>query len=108
MGNYPPTLWSIHDAEVETNNHVEAWHSKLKKVLRKAHRNVFELVEVFQREQAVVEVTISQLESGGRPRQRSSRLQEKERKIQEVKQRFSNNTITLEEYVRAISAFVGF
>ena len=35
---------------------------------------------------------------GGQPCQRSSHLEEKE-KIQEVKQRFTNDVITLEEYV---------
>ena len=59
VGNYPPTLWNIHDSEVWTNNHVKVWHNKLKKVLCKAHLNVFELVEVFQRKQTVMEVTIS-------------------------------------------------
>ena len=55
----------MHDiSSTRTNNHIEGWHSKLKKVVGKAHPNVFEIVEVFKREQAVTEVTLSQLSTG--------------------------------------------
>ena len=35
---------------IRTNNHVEGWHSRLKKVVGKAHPNIFEIVEVFKKE----------------------------------------------------------
>ena len=34
-----------------TNNYLEEWH-KLKRIRRKAHPNVFELVEIFKHEQS--------------------------------------------------------
>ena len=33
-----------------TNNFLEGWHSKLKQNARKAHPNMFELVEIFKQE----------------------------------------------------------
>ena len=56
----------------------------------------------------MVEVSLSQLESGAVPRPRSGRVKDKERRAQEVEARFVSNTITLEEYVRAMSQHVGF
>ena len=44
---------------------------------QKAHQNVFELVEVIKSEQAVVEMMISQLESGAQPRRRVRLVEEK-------------------------------
>ncbi len=33
-GSYPPSTWNVHDLDdCRTNNHIEGWHSKLKKVL---------------------------------------------------------------------------
>ena len=51
MGNYPLPLWNVFESgSVRTNNHVEGWHSRLKKVVGKAHPNIFEIVEVFKKE----------------------------------------------------------
>ena len=36
--------------------------------MRKDHPNIYETVELFQREQAVVEVTTEQLQAGGIPK----------------------------------------
>ena len=66
--NYPPSLWNVFNMEtVRTNNRVEGWNSKLKKRVEKAHPNVFEIVEVFKKEQAASEVSIQQLAAGAAP-----------------------------------------
>ena len=51
-----------------TNNHLEGWHNRLKRVSRKAHSNLFEVVEILKKEQATTEVAIEQLAGGGRIR----------------------------------------
>ena len=48
---------------------------------------------------------ISQFESGAQPRRRARRVEEKQKRIMELK-RFESNLMTLEEYVRAVSAHV--
>ena len=40
-----------------TNNHVEGWHNRLKKMAQKAHPYLFEFIEVIQKEQAATEVS---------------------------------------------------
>ena len=62
VGSYPPSLWNVFETKfARANNHIEGWHSKLKKAVGKAHPNVYEIVEIFKREQGVTEITISQL-----------------------------------------------
>ena len=52
-GSFSSVLWNVHDlGYCRTNNHLEGWHSKLKKVVGKAHPNVFEIVHTFKLEQA--------------------------------------------------------
>ena len=42
VGNYRLPLWNVfQSSSVRTNNHIEGWHYRLKKVVRKAHPNVF-------------------------------------------------------------------
>ena len=36
VGSYPPSLWNVFETKsARTNNHIEGWDSKLKKVVRK-------------------------------------------------------------------------
>ena len=46
MGSYPLALWNVYESDTRTNNHIEGWHSKLKKVVGKAHPNVYEIVKL--------------------------------------------------------------
>ena len=85
-----------------TNNHVEGWHNKLKRIARKAHPNVYELVEIFKKEQADTEVTLAQLATGAQPPRRAKKTLIKDRRLEELKSRFA--TLSLAEYVRSISA----
>ena len=47
-----------------TNNHVEGWHSQLKKAVGKPHQNVYELVEVIKREESITTMKVQQLFAG--------------------------------------------
>jgi len=49
----------------QTNNRVEGWHTRLKKVVGKAHSNLFEIIDVMKKEQASSEIKLQQLEMGG-------------------------------------------
>ena len=107
VGNFPPFLWNMYYMDTSsprTNNHVEGWHNKLKRVVRKAYPNVYELIEVFQQEQADTKVTIAQLATGSQPPRRGRTTIAKDRKIEELKNRFRQDTISLGEYVKAVSA----
>ena len=105
-GNFAPRIWNVFSTDASsprTNNHLEGWH-KLKRIARKAHPNVFELVEIFKQEQSDTEVSIARLDTGSQPPKRAKKSVDKDKKIGELKSRFSQNEINLEEYVRGISA----
>ena len=74
----------------------------------KSHPNTYELVDLFKTEQGATEVTLRQLEAGGvlPPTRKVYRTKEKRLKI--IKQKFTNGEYSLEEYVTALSYWVGF
>ena len=69
-GSFPIASWNHYATEgPRTNNHVEGWHKKLNVAAGKTHPNVFEIVEVFQQEQAMTEVTLQQLAGWSNPKE---------------------------------------
>ena len=47
------------------NNHLEGWHNRIKKIARKSQPNIYELIEILQKEQTAAKVTtVRQLEEG--------------------------------------------
>ena len=99
VGDFPPSLWNVYYMDTSSPR-----TNKLKGVVRKAHPNVYELIEMFQQEQADTEVTVAQLATGSQlPRQGRTTIA-KDRKIEELKNRFRQDTISLGEYVKAVSA----
>ena len=52
-GQFQFQQWNYFDFDgPRTNNYVEGWHSRLKKVVGKPHPNIFELIEVMKKEEA--------------------------------------------------------
>ena len=85
---------------------MEGWHNRLQRVVGKSHPNIFECVEVFQREQVSTEVSIQQLAAGARPPRRKKKAIEKDQHIKELKERFSSNVISLSDYVKGMSQHI--
>ena len=53
----PPDMWnSYSDSEDRTANRVEGFHSKLNKMLNKAHPNIHVLINVFKKLEAKYEI----------------------------------------------------
>ncbi len=97
--------WNGFESESNrTNNHLEGWHNRLKRVAGKPHPNIYEFVEVIQKEQTSTEVSLTQLAAGARPPRRVQRAINRDRKIKELKERFERNSITLHEFVCGMSA----
>ena len=54
--------WNQFDNDgTRTTNHIEGWHSKVNKACQRSHPNIFVMVKLLQKEQAVNEATIIQL-----------------------------------------------
>ena len=89
-----------------TNNHIEGWHNKLKRIAKKPHPNVYELIEIFKQEQANTEVSIDQLAVGTQTPKGANKCIEKDNKIELLKIRLRESTISLREHLKSISAHV--
>ncbi|XP_048240880.1 uncharacterized protein LOC125374129 [Haliotis rufescens] len=54
-GAFMPEIWNHFENQGHrTNNHLEGWHNKIKKLAKKCHPNIYEVVKLFQRERPVV------------------------------------------------------
>ena len=54
-----------------TNNNLEGWHKQGQKIVRKIHLNIFDIVELFKKEQASTEDEIRQLMAEGTRRRQA-------------------------------------
>ena len=64
-GQFKRHQWNYFNFEgPHTNNHVEACHSRLKKVVGKSHPNIYEINDVFKREEASTKMKMQMLEAG--------------------------------------------
>ena len=86
-----------------TNNHVEGWHNRLKKMVRKAHPNLFEFIEVIQKEQAAAEVTAIRIE---RVRAKKRKVVRYEGTIKKLTEEFTGSVRTLESFLSSLSPCV--
>ena len=102
-GNFRLQMWNYFSyADPCTNNHLEGWHNRIKKMARKSHPNIYELIEILQKEQAATEVTIRQLEGGAIIRARRRKWVKRDEKIQKLKTELENGSRTLDSYINAI------
>ena len=86
-GTFHTAEWNLYETEgPQTSNHLQGWHDRLEQVVGKSHLNIFECVEVFQREQVSTEVLIQQLAAGARPPRRKKAI-EKDQHVKELKGR---------------------
>ena len=105
VGHFPKAEWNVYNTDGPwTNNHLEGWHNRLKRVVGKTHPNIFKCVEIFQREQTSTEISLQQLSTGSKPPRRTLKSITRDKKITELKNRFSNNAISLSEYVAGMAA----
>ena len=97
-GTFQTAEWNLYETEgPRTNNHLEGWHNCLWRVVGKSHSNIFECVEVFQREQVITEVSIQQLAAGACPPRWKKKAIEKDQYIKELKETFRGNIISLSD-----------
>ena len=102
-GQFRPRMWNYYNhGGPRTNNHLEGWHNRMKRIARKAHLNLYEVLELFQREQAAGEVMMQQLQSGGVRRKKRRKVEQREEKIKELQGELSNGDRDIDSYLFAI------
>lgn len=96
-GAFPVRMWNVQYLDGAcTNNHAEGWHSKVRKLVGKAHPNIYEAVSLFQAEQAATEISLMQLAAGGLlVRRRKYRNCDK--RLQTIKEKYEVGEYTLSE-----------
>ena len=99
-GNFRPRMWNYY-AQRSKSNYLEGWHNRMKRILRRAHPNLYEMLELFQREQAATEVTIQQLEAGGVCKSKRKIIQWEE-KIKSLAEELANGDRDMDSYLTAI------
>jgi len=87
-----------------TNNRIEGWHSRLKKVAGKVHPNIFEIVDVLKKEQACTEMKTEQFESGATQPAQKKRYVDRERRIRTrpLFDRFQNGEYNLADCIASV------
>ena len=102
-GQFKPCMWNYFaHSGPRTNNHLEGWHNRLKRIARKAHPNFYEVLELFQKEQAATEVTILQLQAGGLHKAKRRKVIQREERIKLLKDELTNENRSIESYISAI------
>ena len=49
-GQYPRAMWNFYNYDGPcTNNCLERWHNRLKRIVKKPHQNIYEIIHVFKR-----------------------------------------------------------
>ena len=102
-GQFRLRMWN-HYAQTgpRTNNHLEGWHNRLKRLSRKAHPNLYEVLELFQREEAASSVTITQLEAGGVRKAKRRKVVQREERIQALWTELEAGERNLDSYITAV------
>ena len=100
-GSYKLSQWNYYDFEgPRTTNDIEGWHTRLKKIVGKAHPNILEVFEVMKKEQASSEMKLEQLELGrSRAPPRKKRFIEKDKRISALFERFKEGQYSLSDYL---------
>ncbi len=87
-------VWNHYATEgARTTNHLEGWHSKLKKDVRHAHPNIFSIIQTIQQIEAAGYIRILQYEAGGTRPVKRRRYRQIERRLRTLKLRLENGEI---------------
>ena len=99
-----PAGWNHHDTDgPRTNNHLEGWHGRLKKIIGKAHPNVFEMVKFLLDEQKLNELRTVRYEAGQRLPPKKAKYQNMNNRLDNLKFRLATGAIQLMHYADAAS-----
>ncbi len=79
-----------------------------RKLVGKAHRNIYEAITLFQSEQAATEVSLMQLAAGGLPVRRRRKYRNHEKRLATIKEKYEAGDYTLSELLKAYSHWASF
>ena len=80
---------------------------KAEKVVGKSHPNIYEIIDVFKREEASTKMKMQMLEAGTQQAPRRRRVRQKERQIQNLFAQFNSGAMSLNDYLEAMKYNTG-
>eukprot|EP00105_Crassostrea_gigas_P045365 XP_019929513.1 PREDICTED: uncharacterized protein LOC109620813 [Crassostrea gigas] len=86
-----------------TNNNLEAWHGKLKRMALHAHPNIYTVIKIFKDIQNGKEILQIQKQAGGKIRQPTKKYANIKRRLQTLKERYLDGIINLMTYADSAS-----
>ena len=103
-GDLPQTAWNHHQtAGPRTNNHLEGWHGRLKKVISKAHPNVFEMLAFLRNEQKLNEIKLVQYAAGKKPPTKRRKYTHVNSRLESLKQDLADGAMSVVVYADTVS-----
>lgn len=106
IDNIGVELFNVNNREHRTNNAVESWHSRFKKIVIQKSPNIFELIHFLIQEQVGTEQTIGNLELGLKVADKKSQTTRLDSNIQRVKEQFNNGILSETAFLTAIGFFL--
>ncbi|XP_064483524.1 uncharacterized protein LOC135396466 isoform X2 [Ornithodoros turicata] len=107
-GTYPIRSWNQYgNRGPRTNNFLDSCHRKIKKVLGKAHTNIYTCLEALKREEARQTTSLRQVLAGSQRRQRLRKWQLKDRAIADLERQYAENEIPMTLFLKEAQKFCG-
>lgn len=97
-------LWNHYTTEgPRTTNHLEGWHSKLKKHVQHPHPNIFRLIKQLKHEEAIHDLTMIQYAAGGKRAVQKRKYVDINNRLAALKTRHRNQEVTTVQFGDAAS-----
>ena len=81
---------------LRTTNHLEGWKNKIKKKVRHAYPNIYEIIDLLHATYAMTEITTIQYAAGGaRPPKRPTYRCIIDSRLQQLKDRYCQGLVTV-------------
>ncbi|CAF0718120.1 unnamed protein product [Brachionus calyciflorus] len=102
-------LWNhAHNIGPRTNNHVEGFHNRLNKWIKKPHPDTYQLISVFQKIDNKVSVDFQTRILGTSAPKRKKIDIEKDTRYQNLRDHLENNSMDLVQYLSSCTYLVNF
>ena len=93
------TCWNHFGTEgPRTNNSIEGWHSKIKKMTQHSHPNIYTAIQMFKDIQNSNEIRKIQIAAGGTIRPRAKKYLNIDRRLSILKERYQAGILDIMEY----------
>ena len=106
INGFPIKTWNHYTTtEDRTNNTLEGWHNRLNKLVGRDHPNIYQLIKLMKKEEAVSEVKILQISHGGAPVQKKAKFRVINNRIDRLKEQCLK--LPMQDYLNAMKHLTG-